>query len=172
MIRMLVALLVLSSPSFATDAVVYRLGGFIEGCRAALTASDISQFEDLEVTSEMETDTVSIFGWSDGVTGATVSILFKGKSRKKGICDVAYVSDPDGIDETAEMDRLRVTLAEAAMTGPHVIEDSMSGPVILHCHNGRGLALFLDPKAVGKGFSAQISTIEKARMDIECEGET
>jgi len=116
----------------------------------------------------METETVSVFGWQDGVTGASVSILYKGKSKSKGVCDIAYVSDPDEVSESDEMDRLRISLATNAMQGEHVIENSMSGPVILHCYEEKGLALFLDPSAVGKGFAAQISTIEKARMDIEC----
>ena len=155
-------------PAMATDAVGYRLGELVKGCRTALTTADISPFADLDIESELETKTVSIFGWLDGVTGASVSVLYKGKSRAKGICDIAYVSDPDGISESEEMDRLRIRLVTDSMQNPHVIENSMSGPVILHCHDGQGLALFLDPAAVGKGFTAQISTIEKARMDIDC----
>lgn len=161
-------MLIVASPSLATGAVGYRLGNFVEGCRIALTTADITAFDQLDIVTEMETETVSVFGWQDGVTGASVSILYKGKSKSKGVCDIAYVSDPDGISESEEMDRLRISLATDAMQGEHVIENSMSGPVILHCYEGKGLALFLDPSAVGKGFAAQISTIEKARMDIEC----
>jgi len=115
----------------------------------------------------METETVAVLGWSDGVTGATVSLLFKGKSRKNGICDIAYVSDPDGVSENAEMDRLRLSIATKAMQVIHAIENTMSGPVIVHCHNKRGLGLFLDPAAVGKGFAAQITTVSKDRIDCE-----
>ena len=169
MIKPLGIAVIAAGPALATDAVGHRLAGFVDGCRVALTAADTSAFAELEIESEMETDTVSVFGWRDGVTGASVSILYKGKSKSKGICDIAYVSDPDGVSESEEMDRLRLSLATNAMQGAHVIENSMSGPVILHCHGKQGLALFLDPSAVGKGFAAQISTIEKARMDIDCE---
>ena len=172
MIRALIFLTLIASPAIATDAVGNRLGVFVEGCRIALTSADTSPFATLDIESEMESDTVSVFGWRDGVTGASVSLLYKGKSKSKGICDISYVSDPDGVSESEEMDRLRISLATNTMQGAHVIENSMSGPVILHCYGKQGLALFLDPSAVGKGFAAQISTIEKARMDIDCEGET
>ncbi|KMW60183.1 hypothetical protein AIOL_000336 [Candidatus Rhodobacter oscarellae] len=141
-----------------------RLAGYVEGCRAALLTGEVGAFADLEEETRAVTETVTILGWRGADEGGlTVSLLRRGEAS--GVCDVAYRPlGPDAAELTA-LAQLSEALAVAEMAKPgSKVELAQAGQVILTCAETRGMALFLDPTAKGRGFAAQLATVPAYRM--------
>ena len=172
MIRALVIAfaLMLAQPSTAQAVTGERVVGYVSDCAAALNTGELGPFDDLNVETEVTSETTIIRGWrSDVHPGLVVSLMRRtSETGRLGMCDVAF----SPADDTGLMQQVAGAAREFLDTlrsNPNsAIDPSSMGNAIMTCIGGQAVSVFIDEGNLESGFNAQVALVSRAKM--KCDG--
>ena len=146
-----------------------RLEAYVQSCATAMETGNVDVFGNLNVETEVNSETTIIRGFR-GIEfpGLVISLIrrFSDQSRM-GMCDIAYSPGPDEGETQADVADWANNFLERVVSDPISRPDPNGmGRAILTCIDGVGVSVFVDTENLEQGFNAQIALASRSK--IQC----
>ena len=149
-----------------------RILGYFSSCATAMETGETEGFSDLELETEVTSDTTLIRGWrGSDLEGLVVSLLrrFSGNSRM-GMCDISFAPSPNNLERDQEiLDAVAYDLnlyLDDLLADPNSSLDPNSmGRAIFTCVDGVAVSIFIDRENLDKGINAQVALVSRNKID-------